>query len=273
MATEHPHEFYSISDAEAQQIYVGVRRAEKWVGFLLPYLKPNFAVLDCGCGVGSITLDIAELVAPGPVIGIDLDEDQLEIARAQAQQRGLTNVSFETGNIYTLRFADHTFDVVLAHTLLIHLSEHVRALREMRRVLKAGGLAGISDDDWLTVTYAPEHPLMAKIVQLWIQVMQHNGGDPFYSRGLRGLLLQAGFTRTEGHAVAADYYGNLDETRRLAQIQTRMFRDAAMVELITQQGWATHAELEEIVDWVQQWAEQPDAFLALMYCAAVGWTE
>ena len=46
-----------------------------------------------------------------------------------------------------------------------------------------------------------------------------------------------------------------------------------MVELITNQGWATQAEIDEIVDWVQQWGERPDAFLALMYCAAVGWTE
>ncbi len=103
--------------------------------------------------------------------------------------------------------------------------------------------------------------------------MRHNGGDPYYSRHLRALLLQAGFARTEGHAVAADYYGNLEETRRLARIQTRMFRNADMVELITNQGWATQAGIDEIVDWVQQWGERPDAFLALMYCAAVGWTE
>jgi SAM-dependent methyltransferase len=273
MATEHPQEFYSISDAEAQQTYVGVRRAARWVGFFLPYLKPNCSVLDCGCGVGSITLDLAERVAPGSVIGIDLDEPQLEIARASAQQRGLTNVSFEQGNAYTLRFANHSFDAVLAHTLLLHLSEPLRALREIRRVLKPGGLVGISDDDWRTITYAPEHPLTEKAIHLWVQVMRHNGGDPHYSRGLRGLLLQAGFARTEGHAVAADYYGNLEETRRLARVQRRMFRDPAMVGLIIDQGWASQAELDGIVDWFQQWAERPDAFLALMYCAAVGWTE
>jgi len=68
MATDPPKEFYSISDAGAQHTYVGVRRAAQWAGFFLPHLRPGFSVLDCGCGVGSITLDLAEQVAPGQVV-------------------------------------------------------------------------------------------------------------------------------------------------------------------------------------------------------------
>ena len=58
-------EFYTLSNAEAQRTYVGVRRAATWVGFFLPHVQKGFSLLDCGCGVGSITLDLAELVAPG----------------------------------------------------------------------------------------------------------------------------------------------------------------------------------------------------------------
>lgn len=54
--------------------------------------------------------------------------------------------------------------------------------------------------------------------------MHHNGGDPFYSRHLRSLLLEAGFSKTEGHAVAADHYGRLEETRRLATVLEDIFR-------------------------------------------------
>src|SRR5690349_24911313 len=119
--TDTPQEFYSLNNAEAQRTYVGVRRAKDWVPFLLPHLESGFDVLDCGCGVGSITLDLAELVDPGKVIGVDMDNGQLDIARANAQQRGLTNVTFEQGNVYELRFDSGTFDAVLAHTLLYHL--------------------------------------------------------------------------------------------------------------------------------------------------------
>jgi ubiquinone/menaquinone biosynthesis C-methylase UbiE len=271
MENQSFEQFYSISDAEAQQTYVGVRRANEWVGFFLPHLKPGFTVLDCGCGVGSITLDIAELVAPGQVIGIDMDEGQLEVARANAKERGLTNVSFEQANVYALRFADSSFDAVLAHTLLVHLDDPLRALREFKRLLKPGGVVGISDDDLDTIVFSPENPFLRKFIKLFIQMMHYNGGDPFYSRHLRSLLLEAGFSKTEGHAVAADHYGRLEETRRLATVLEDIFRSPDAVALITRQEWASQAELIEMIDEIKQWAERPDAFFAWMYCAAVGW--
>src|SRR5687767_1693770 len=146
MRTQTREEVYSFSNDEAHHIYLGLRRAKEWVGFFLPHLRRGYAVLECGCGVGSITLDIAELVAPGRVVGIDMNESQLAIARKNAAARGLSNVSFERGNVYSLHFSDATFDAVLAHTLLIHLNDPLSALKEMRRVLKPGGVIGVSDD-------------------------------------------------------------------------------------------------------------------------------
>ena len=271
MTTQSGDEFYSISDAEAQRAYVGVRRAAQWIGFFLPYLKRGFSVLDCGCGVGSITLDLAELVASGQVIGIDLDESQLEIARANAQQRGLTNVSFEPGNAYTLRFADNSFDAVLAHTLLYHLNDQMRALREFHRVLKPGGVAGISDDDLATATFSPDLPFWHRAIELMTQVVRHNGGNPFYSRHLRGFLREAGFEKTAGFAVAADHYGTPDETRRWAAFVSGVYRSHDFVDLVIRQNWSTPAELDDMLTQIQRWGDNLDAFFAFMYCAAVGW--
>lgn len=263
--------FYSISDSEAQESYTGARRAKDWVGFFLPHLRPGFSVLDCGCGVGSITMDIAELVAPGPVTGIDLDESQLEVARASAKARGLTNVSFEQGSAYELRFETGSFDAVLAHTLLIHLDDRLRALREFRRLLKPTGVVAVSDDDYSTMVCSPATPFFETFLRLSVQISQHNGNDPFYSRHLRGLLLAAGFKKTEGFAVAADHYGRIEETRRAADVVARIFRSPNVVKLVTEQKWATQAEIDEMIDGGTEWAERPDAFSAVMYCAALGW--
>jgi len=273
MSSQAGNEFYSISDADAQRDYVSVRRAAQWLGFFLPHLQPGFSLLDCGCGVGSITLDLAELVAPGHVIGIDLDESQLQIARASAQQRGLHNVSFEAGNAYALRFADASFDAVLAHTLLYHLNDQVRALREFHRVLKPGGVVGISDDDLATVAFSPDLPFWHRAIELWTRVMRHNGGNPFYSRHVRGYLRKAGFEKTAGFAVAADYYGTLQETRRWAAFVNGVYRSPDFADLVIGQGWATSAELEELLAQLQHWGENPEAFFALTYCAGVGWKQ
>ena len=271
MSDSPQKEFYSLNNTEAQRTYVGVRRAKDWVGFFLPHLKSGDSLLDCGCGVGSITLDLAELVAPGKVIGVDMDEGQLEIARASAKERGLTNVTFEQGNIYQLRFESGRFDAVLAHTLLYHLSDPLSALKALRKMLKPGGIAAVSDDDFDTLTFSPDHPFAKRITDIWRNVVLFNGGNPFYSRNLRGLMLEAGFTRTEGFAVAAEHYGRLEETRRMARVMHHQFHDPALENLVVSQGWATKDEIVEILAWLAEWGERPDAFMAIMYCAALGW--
>src|SRR5262249_62418655 len=98
-------------------------------------------LLDVGCGPGSITRGLAERVAPGEVIGLDLSKDTLEDARRDAAARGLTNLKFQEGSVYALPFADGVFDVVYAHQVFQHLRERDAALREMLRVLRSGGLA------------------------------------------------------------------------------------------------------------------------------------
>lgn len=268
---ESEEQLYSIHDSQAQQELVGVRRADRWVGFFLPHLRPGMSLLDCGCGVGSITLDLAERVAPGQVVGIDVDETQLDIARAHADRRGLHNVRFEVGSVYHLKHAAGDFDAALAHTLLMHLSDPLRALQEIRRVLKPGGVVGIADDDYGGLLWAPPSALMERFWIIWEAVLRYNGASPRYSRNLRGLLREAGFARTEGHAVAADYYGTLDETLRFARVVSRLLRDSDLVEIMIGQGYTDRAELESLIAFFAAWGSDPDAFFAFQYCAAVGW--
>ena len=70
-------------------------------------------------------------------------ESQVEIARKDASSQGITNVRFELGNIYDLGFADNSFDAVLSHSVLEHLRDPHKALREAKRVLNIGGVVGV----------------------------------------------------------------------------------------------------------------------------------
>jgi SAM-dependent methyltransferase len=266
-------EVYSIADRETQASYVGTRTAAEWVPFFLPHLRPGMSLLDCGCGVGSITLDLAERVAPGQVVGVDLDAGQLAVARAEAERRGLTNIRFEVGNIYDLPFPDATFDAVLAHTLLFHLSDPLRALRVLRRMLKPGGVACVSDDDWSTRVFSPAEPLMQRLWEIITRLWEYNGASPFYARHLRGLMLEAGFARSEGHAIAADHYGTSAETRHFADFTGSLLGNPAVWKSAIREGWTDEAELARIRAALLAWGERPDAFLAWIYCAAVGWVD
>jgi hypothetical protein len=102
-------------------------------------------------------------------------------------------------------------------------------------------------------------------------VVRYNGGNPFYSRHLRRLMLDAGFMKTEGYAAAADHYGTLEETRRWASIVSGIVRSPDFVKLVTTENWMSQAELGEMTAEIERWGERPDAFYAVMYCASVGW--
>ena len=73
-------ETYRHSEQYTQQV-MAQRSAGQYLAFLLPHLQPGMRLLDCGCGVGSITVDLAQHVAPGAVIGIDLRQADLDRAR------------------------------------------------------------------------------------------------------------------------------------------------------------------------------------------------
>jgi hypothetical protein len=98
-----------------------------------------------------------------------------------------------------------------------------------------------------------------------------NGGSPYYSRHLRRHLLEAGFAESEGHLVAADYYGTLAETRHAARLLQLLLHDPDLVQTILEQGWKNEAQLAAMRDEALTWGERPDAFFGVAYCAAVGW--
>ncbi|KAJ5130044.1 uncharacterized protein N7515_006083 [Penicillium bovifimosum] len=108
--------------------------------YLLPHLKPDMKILDVGCGPGSITISLAKLVPDGHVTGVEYVPDPLEGARALAQAEGVSNITFQEGNIHALPFEDNTFDVVHVHQVLQHIADPIHALSEMRRVAKEGGI-------------------------------------------------------------------------------------------------------------------------------------
>jgi ubiquinone/menaquinone biosynthesis C-methylase UbiE len=74
---------------------LALRTAAKEGAFFLPFLRPGMRVLDVGCGPGSITLGLAEKVAPGEVVGIDFQPSQVAQAKALSAERGVTNTRFE----------------------------------------------------------------------------------------------------------------------------------------------------------------------------------
>src|SRR6266511_5818212 len=116
---------YIMRENRSFEAQLEERSARINAAFLLPQLRPGRRVLDVGCGPGTITLGLAKAVAPGEVIGVDLQEGLVERARGLAAQRGIPNVRFERADAYELPFPDGSFDAALAHRVVMHLADPV----------------------------------------------------------------------------------------------------------------------------------------------------
>lgn len=254
-----------------QHRYVANRDAGRFLPFLLPYVRPGMDVLDVGCGIGSIALDLAPTLAPGRIVGIDADLGQIETARRAAAERGIGNAEFQMSSVYELPFEAETFDVVYANAVLMYVRDQVEALREMRRVLRKDGLAAVTDDDLGTVVMSPERPELELAPRLFELAVAREGGNARYSRRLRTLMLEAGFARTKGVAHAPEVYGDLDSTRWFAEFAVGLFEAPEMTKVILEEGWATRAELDAVTAVLREWGERPDAFASWLYCGALGW--
>jgi ubiquinone/menaquinone biosynthesis C-methylase UbiE len=264
-----PSKMYA--DAAVSQRIAG-RAATEFAAFLLPHLKPGMSVLDVGCGPGSITLGLAVAVAPGPVVGLDIERAHVENAMKLASESGVHNVRFEVGDAYTLPVPDASFDAVFAHALLIHLAEPVRALREFRRVLRPGGVAAVREREvGLPCIIEPPSRHMDQCLALFVQFLGLRG-SPGYSRRLRSLMLEAGFARAEAHATS-ESFGSPETMPELLRTIDSLFRSGAFRRAADENGWADAAKLGEVIEGAHAWAERPDAFFALVAMSALGWVD
>ncbi|MCV7031864.1 methyltransferase domain-containing protein [Mycobacterium sherrisii] len=238
------------------------RTAEDSAGYLLPWLRPGLAVLDVGCGPGTITADIAALVMPGSVTAIDQSADVLDDARAEARRRNLSNVSFAVADVDRLDVPDDAFDVVHAHQVLQHVTDPVQALREMRRVCKPGGIVAARDADYSGFVWYP----MLSDLDAWRDIYQRaaraNGGEPDAGRRLLSWALAAGFDDVTPSGTLWCY-----ATPESRQWWGGMWADRILHSSIADDavrlGLATTARLEEISAAWRRWAAAPDGWYGI----------
>ena len=234
------------------------RTAENSAGYLLSALRPGLDLLDVGCGPGTITADLARRVAPGRTVGIDRASEVIEQARAHAQARGV-EIELRTGDLYALDLPDASFDVVHAHQVLQHLTDPVRALRELRRVLRPRGVLAARDGDYACFSWAPREPLLTRWLEIYRAVARRNAAEPDAGPLLKGWALAAGFgsvqasssTWTYADPESCAWWGALWADR----CALSAFGDQAI-----DYGLTTRDELQRIASAWRAWAQQPDAF-------------
>lgn len=244
------------------------RTAAGQAAFFLPSLQPGMKLLDCGAGSGSITLGLAQAIAPGEATGVDISEVEVARATERAATEGVTNLHFEVGNIYQLAFADESFDAIFSHNVLEHVQKPLNALLEMYRLLKPGGVIGIRNSDLGGCIFAPAQ-IVGPYARLHRAVWEMAGGHPDLGRELRGLLHEAGFVDLVATATY-ETYASSERLQFFSHLITSRCEEPDFVKQVVEGGLASQAELEALTAAVRLLPEHPAAFAALAHGEVVG---
>jgi ubiquinone/menaquinone biosynthesis C-methylase UbiE len=167
--------------------------------------KPGMRILDLACGPGNLSRRLATLVAPdGEVVGVDLALGMIELARGA----GISNARFEVMDIEELDFPDASFDVAVCGHGLQFVPDLPRALRQARRLLKAGGLLVASVP--MTPVKDSVWGLLDGVIDLWLPAAPGVADDKATRatvrepQALRQAALDAGFASASVEQVEED---------------------------------------------------------------------
>jgi len=128
-------------------------------------IKPGMTVLDLGCGSGAFTPFVARVVGERrKVYAVDIQPamlQQLERKLAKAENLDIKNIELKQASAYDLPFEDGTLDLVYMVTVLQEIPDRGRALQEVRRILKPGGILAITE-----FLPDPDYPLRSTTVKI-----------------------------------------------------------------------------------------------------------
>ncbi len=179
----------------------GVRASHRRTVELLG-LRAGFRLLDVGCGTGNYARDVAPLVGgTGRVVGVDLSETMIGVARHRAEGLGLP-IEFRVGDALALPFPDAAFDGCRVERVLQYLDDPGCALAEMARVAKPGGRVVASEVDWDTIV-CDLPGLDRGVWRRGILSVSDGAGNGWMGRELRRHFLEVGLddVTSEGAAV------------------------------------------------------------------------
>ena len=189
-------------------------------------------VLDLGCGAGDVSMLAAELVGPaGFVVGIDRNQEVLNVARERAREAGLRQISFVRASAEEFS-VDEPFDLVIGRYILVHQPEPVALLRKAARLVRPGGALAFHEvrmgSDTRSFPYVPLWDLTTNLLRIALQssVSNYHGADRLTEHFSEAGLPYPNLFCEElvGGGADSPLYGSLAELLQTLQPQLEKMR-------------------------------------------------
>lgn len=240
------------------------RTAENSAAYLLPHLSPGMSLLDVGAGPGTITGDLAALVSPGRVTALEASTSVIALTKAEIDRRGQSNVDYVVADVHAIDLPDDSFDVVHAHQVLQHVLDPVKALAEMRRVCRPGGVVAVRDSDYAAFTWFPRLPVLDEWLGLYQRVARGNGGEPDAGRQLLSWAYAAGFTDVTA-SCGTWLFATPPDREWWGGLWAERVVDSDFARQAVESSEATAADLTRMGDAWRTWAAADDGWLAILH--------
>jgi ubiquinone/menaquinone biosynthesis C-methylase UbiE len=216
--------------------------------------------LDVGCGAGDVTLELARRAGDaGRVVGVDIDEDKLAIAREEAAAAGL-DVDYRRADVTRERLGAG-FDLAYVRFLLTHLVDPAAACRRILSTLRPGGTVIVEDIDIAASFCHPPSSAYRRYLEIYAATAHARGGDPHIAPRLPALLRDAGFEQIRAWAaqpigLATD--GAEGAVKLVSPLTLVNIADAAIAE-----GVAGEPELTALTQELHRMAEDPETLMSI----------
>ncbi len=191
-------------------------------------MRPGQKIVDVGCGTGDFTRYLAKISnRKARILGIDSNEKSIQAATTDSKKAGHYRlVSYKVGDVYKIPLEDSYADLTCCRTLLMHLTEPVKAVKEMARITKTGGSVVAVEGGEMGAFYDPNDEGYSKLAkrgyEAWIKGVRKLEGKEFrIGEKLPGIFNEAGLSDIKAE-VQADAWLYSDPRRRLSDVKAEL---------------------------------------------------
>ena len=250
-------------DEEFQQL-LRRRSAETHAARLLSQIRPGTRILDFGCGPGTISVGLAKAVAPGELHGIDMEESQIEMARAAAAAGGHSNAFFQVGDV-----TDPSVRRLRVRRRSLQRRPHARPRhpcgsgRSGPRAQTRGH--GVHPESIISASFfEPDLGSLNGAVVTFARLLEANGGHPEMGKRIKHELVKAGFCDPVSSAEFEVFDSPADREFYHGFVEEWFFAEK-IIDIAKKLGIAGEEDFKSWRTSLGQWKTHPGAYATLAW--------